>query len=332
MPEVSIIVPVYNGESCLIKCLDSVFKQTLRSFEVIVVNDGSTDDTAAVARSYGNKIHYYEQKNAGQGAARNTGLSNTSGELIAFLDADDYWRSGFLEKCVPFLNEHPECVAVNTGLLARMHDGCEVIHSCFLNEQDIFSEPFVIEDFFAFWAKYDHVRTGSAVIRKSVIDQAGGQRADLRISQDLEYWGYIATYGKWGYIPEPLWVGNSRSAAASSGWFKKYKDRRRLCPSVESWQSRIIPRLKNEDIKWFEIVRGRIASSFAHNKILAGDYLEGLDIIRKYGNKMPRNRLTRLMFLGASLGKYGWLFTCKLIQLKENIKTISLSLKCALSG
>ena len=68
------------------------------------------------------------------------------------------------------------------------------------------------------------------MIRRRAIETAGHQRADLSISQDLEYWGYLATYGKWGFIPKPLWVGAPGQAAKAKGWQNRYHRRRRLCP------------------------------------------------------------------------------------------------------
>ncbi len=327
--KVSVIIPAWNGENSLDLCLNSVLQQTRPAGEVIVINDGSSDGTAETAARFKNRIIYREQANAGQGAARNVGLQIATGEVIAFLDADDYWKPGFLEKCVDFLETSPECVAVNTGLITRMHDGRELIQPESLHRPDSAAEPFVVDDFYPFWAAHDHVRTGSAVIRKNVIDRAGGQRADLRVSQDLEYWGYIATFGKWGYIPEPLWVGNSRSAAIAPGWISKYRKRRRLCPTVESWQKRILPRLTPDQMPWFEIVRGRVAAGYAHNHILGGNPGQARRIVRTYGQAMPENRMTRLLKVGDQMGPPGWWMACRLVVIREYFKAAGLRARSA---
>jgi glycosyltransferase involved in cell wall biosynthesis len=278
-----------------------------------------------VAQDYGNRITYLEQANAGQGAARNAGLKVATGEFVAFLDADDYWQPEFLERCIGFLQQHPEAVAVNTGLITRLHDGTELIHPNLLTGSGAPTKPFVIDNFFTFWAEYDHVRTGSVVIRRSVIERAGGQRADLRISQDLEYWGYIATFGPWGYIPEPLWVGNSRVAARAQGWLRRYRKRRRLCPDVEQWESRVAGRLCSADRASFEIVRGRVAMGYAQNKILGGACKSAHDIVRKYGDSMPYCAMSRLLRLGCRWGRMGWMVACAIIHLHEWSKATRLS-------
>ena len=318
---VSVIIPAYLAEHSLQATLESVFAQELPPREIIVINDGSPDATAEVAKSFGARITYLEQENAGQGAARNAGLQIATGRFIAFLDADDYWLPGFLDACVRFLEQHPEAVAVSTGLTVRLANGEEKTLPRCLTDGSI-QVPRVLHDFYAFWAEQDHVRTGSNVIRKSVIDRAGAQRADLRVSQDLEYWGYIATFGKWGFIPEPLWVGNSRAIGKRIGWLRKYRKRRRLCPSVEAWQSRILPRLLPEQVPYFETVRGRVAAGYAHNMVLATRFEDAYGVFRRYGGTMPENRVVRLMRWGAALGTPGWLTACAVLLARECAKSV----------
>lgn len=91
-PLISCIVPVFNGERYLWEALESIFAQTYRPIEVLVVDDGSTDGTGAVAASYGSRLRYLWQPNAGPAAARNRGLEAARGEFVAFLDADDLWH------------------------------------------------------------------------------------------------------------------------------------------------------------------------------------------------------------------------------------------------
>ena len=94
MPKVSVIVPFYNVEKYIEKCLESLVNQTLQEIEIILVNDGSQDDSEKIAKEfqekYSNKIKYYEKPNGGLGDARNFGINYATGEYIAFLDSDDY--------------------------------------------------------------------------------------------------------------------------------------------------------------------------------------------------------------------------------------------------
>jgi glycosyltransferase involved in cell wall biosynthesis len=106
-PLVSVVVPVYNGERFLASALCSVFEQDYRPFEVIVVDDGSTDGTAGIARSF-RRVRYVYQKNQGPAAARNTGVATARAEYIAFLDADDIWTPKKLSVQMEHLLDHPE--------------------------------------------------------------------------------------------------------------------------------------------------------------------------------------------------------------------------------
>jgi len=107
-PLLSAIVPTYNAAGFLAEAIESIRWQTYQPVEIIVVDDGSTDDTAEVVRGLGGEIRYVEQANAGPAAARNRGLELAQGELIAFLDADDRWPRDKLEIQVPRLLGNPE--------------------------------------------------------------------------------------------------------------------------------------------------------------------------------------------------------------------------------
>jgi glycosyltransferase involved in cell wall biosynthesis len=105
---VSCIVPAYNAERYLREALDSIFAQTYRPIEVIVVDDGSTDRTAAIVAEYGQPVVYLHQPNAGHGAARNRGVEVAHGEYLAFLDADDLWHPEKLTRQVARFEVRPE--------------------------------------------------------------------------------------------------------------------------------------------------------------------------------------------------------------------------------
>jgi glycosyltransferase involved in cell wall biosynthesis len=105
---VSCIVPVYNGERFLAEALDSILAQTHRPFEIIVIDDGSTDGTPEVIAGYAGRVRYQRQENAGVAAARNAGLELASGELIAILDADDLWHPEKLARQSARFEARPE--------------------------------------------------------------------------------------------------------------------------------------------------------------------------------------------------------------------------------
>ena len=113
---VSVIIPLYNKERFIARAIRSVCAQTFGNFELIVIDDGSTDRGADLARQYGDsRVRVISQDNAGPGAARNTGIGAANGELLAFLDADDEWLPDFLKQGVAILNQHPEAASVTSG-------------------------------------------------------------------------------------------------------------------------------------------------------------------------------------------------------------------------
>ena len=113
-PQVSVIIPTYNRAGCLREAVDSVLFQEFRGFELIVVDDGSTDGTSQLLRKYGGSIRVLRQENRGVSAARNAGIAASRGELIAFLDSDDIWLSGKLACQVEFFRWNPEILICQT--------------------------------------------------------------------------------------------------------------------------------------------------------------------------------------------------------------------------
>lgn len=114
-PQVSVIIPAYNQAEYLGEAIQSVLNQTFINYEIIVVDDGSTDNTPNIARQFGSAIRYIQQSNQGLSAARNTAIRHSQAEIIAPLDSDDFWEPEFLEKMLNHLNCHPQAAAVYCG-------------------------------------------------------------------------------------------------------------------------------------------------------------------------------------------------------------------------
>lgn len=117
MPKISIIVPIYNAASYIRRCLDSICSQTEKDWELLLVNDGSTDDSQEIVEAYSKRearIQVYQQENQGQGVARNRALEQARGEFVVFIDADDYVESNYLEQLISAMPGHD--VVQATGL------------------------------------------------------------------------------------------------------------------------------------------------------------------------------------------------------------------------
>lgn len=311
--DLSIIIPVYNKSKLLNRCLDSVFHQTTRySYEVILVDDGSTDDSVEQikARREANII-LFEQQNAGPSVARNKGVELAHGKYCAYLDADDYWMDGFIEKTVSFLEEHGECVAVNVAQRHLTVSGQHVAPACFQE----YSAPFVLDDFFSFWAEYMHVCTGSVVISTNVVRETGGMRSDLRITEDLEFWALVSTYGRWVFIPELLFVSDGMDVISNQqDWLKKMQIRWNNAPSVADWEKRIVLRVMPTEA--YKKARGRIARNLTYCQLLSGRISLARQEALKYGDYFVRDTIGKLMLLCRGCKLLWWLL-CKFLTYRE---------------
>jgi glycosyltransferase involved in cell wall biosynthesis len=115
MAKVSVVIPVYNGTATISRALASVFAQSYSDYEVVVLDDGSTDDTASVLAGYGDRVRIISQPNRGLPGARNAGVRVSGGEYVAFLDDDDEWMPQKLVRSATVLDQDPNCVLVYTG-------------------------------------------------------------------------------------------------------------------------------------------------------------------------------------------------------------------------
>jgi len=316
--DVSVIVPVYNASALVGRCLDSVFGQEGScSIEVILVDDGSTDNSVEIinARPEQDRIRLFRQANSGPSAARNRGIAEARGRYIAFIDADDYWLPGFLNVTTHFLKKHAECVAVS---VAQRHLSTSGEHESPKDWRELApNEGTVLNDFFNFWALHNHICTGSILIRSEVTKATGGMREDLRVCEDLEYWAFLATFGKMGYIPQLLFVSDGSKVTADIGWVAKHLPRWNAAVAIEDWQRRIVERnpmvLKD---KGFITARGRIARNLTYSILMSKRYALARVQIREYGSTFPKDNMSRLLRVGAS-NPLLWLIVSRALVYRE---------------
>jgi glycosyltransferase involved in cell wall biosynthesis len=171
---VSVVIPVFNGEATVARAIESALGQRFDgAFEVIVVNDGSTDATADVLRAFGDRIRVIEQDNRGVSAARNAAIRAARGGLIALLDADDYWFPLMLAHAVPVFERDPACVLeFGDGVLI---DGAGRTVDALFVPADQRHAPALDEMLRTVW----HIRTNTVVIRRSALEQIGGFPEDF---------------------------------------------------------------------------------------------------------------------------------------------------------
>ncbi len=151
MAKVSTIIPAYNAERTIAQAIDSALSQDFENHEVVVVNDGSTDSTAAILKRYGNNIQVITQRNSGLSAARNAGVRRSTSDYLAFLDADDIWVPGKLKTMVSALERHPLASLVFSEYSYLDRNGAECGGSAFGDvaglEQLMSERPFPVLSF-----------------------------------------------------------------------------------------------------------------------------------------------------------------------------------------
>ncbi len=309
---------MYNGSLLIKRCLDSTFSQIGNyDLEVIIIDDGSTDNSASIVHNYSKPVKFLQQSNRGPAAARNRGIEVATGEYMAFLDADDYWEPGFLDATAGFMEHNTEAAAVSVGQLHKIPGKPDTVAPAILmNNCDKSSKLILLSDFFTFWAEHNHVCTGSVLMRTDIVKQTGGQRPELRITEDLEFWAYLATFGKWGFIPKVLFVSDGGKVTRQRGWLEKNKIRWASAPMVEAWETRIIQRIEKPLTNGYLYARGRIAGNLAYSMILSSRTSLAKETILKYKRYLRRNKLN-LLLIAASRNNYIWDLLCLLLRTRE---------------
>jgi glycosyltransferase involved in cell wall biosynthesis len=222
----SVILSVFNREVYLRDALDSVFRQTRPPDEIIVIDDGSTDRSAEVARSYGGRIHCVSQANQGIGGARNTGIALAKGDLMALLDSDDIWEDRKMERQCDLLAARPELDLV----FCRMKP--------FASPDLAATEKRIVDG-----RETDAFNASSMLARRHVYDRTGPYETNLRVGEFVSWFGRAQEKGiRFEVVPEVLLhrrvhTGNSVNDRAAKVDYlrllKRQLDRRRAVPGVK---------------------------------------------------------------------------------------------------
>lgn len=201
MSNVSVVIPLYNKGPHIRRAMDSALAQTFEDFEVIVVDDGSTDDGASIVRSYADpRIRLVCQENAGVSAARNRGITEAKSERIAFLDADDEWRPHFLETVLDLQRRYPEAGAYYTAW--EQCENGQISRAAFMDCCKLMKEG-LYDDYFNRVASCDIMRmwTSALMVPRNVFDVVGNFPVGVRRGQDQHLWTRIALYYRIAWSP-----------------------------------------------------------------------------------------------------------------------------------
>ena len=197
MPLVSIVIPVYNGERFLRESLESVFAQTFQDYEVLCVDDGSTDGSPALLKEYGARVRVIRQANAGQSAARNAGVEAAVGRFVAFLDQDDRWYPSKLAQQVATLNAEPDVVLVHCNYDKMDSSGHMLAAGVALAERaSALASPLgrLVGEALIF--------PSAMLVRRDVFQRVGGFGPELRGYEDFDLIARLKLEGRFVLVPE----------------------------------------------------------------------------------------------------------------------------------
>lgn len=224
----SVIIPLYNKAPYVAKTLQSVFDQTFSDWELIVVNDGSTDNSLQVATEVvdgvsekfpAGKLNIISQNNSGVSTARNNGVAASHGEYVCFLDADDWWETTFLEEMDKLITEFPEAGIYGTNYFIEKNNVPKIAPIAF---DDGFKSGYI--DYIQVYSRYLCMPLTSITIaiRRNVFEEMQGFNPKLRLGEDFDLWLRIALKYKVSMVNKPLAYYNQDVDLNNRGVRKRY--------------------------------------------------------------------------------------------------------------
>lgn len=238
-PTITAVIPAFNSAAYIKDAVESIRAQTFPINEIIIVDDGSTDNTKDIIRTLGDDIHYIFQDNAGPSAARNRGIREASSELIAFLDADDQWTKTKTEQQVSIFDRHPEMVLV-AGDMSEIDTQDRIIvpsvlqkHDLLFRFQELNGRP--VPNALAFLMRINFIPTGTVLARRNALLEAGCFPEDIRYGEDLALWARIASRHAISCVPGVLMLRRQHGQNVTQDTLPLFRDLVNVCIRVREW-------------------------------------------------------------------------------------------------
>jgi len=277
-PTVSVILPVYNSASTLARAIDSILTQTSSDYEIIVVDDGSTDDIDRAIAPYLDRLRFIRQPNRGASAARNTACRSARGQLLAFLDADDFWHPRKLEIQLAVFASRPDIVLCWTLFRRHRSDGPPPIDAI----PAVPPAEYVSSFDALFLAPY--LGTPTVMLRKDRFMEVGGFREDLQSAEDVDMWLRASYQRSIAMVSIPLayvvFKANSLTSLHRDGTFKdNLQVIEDFCESHPSYAVRSGSVVRR--------ARSKVCEDWASSVLIKGDF----DLARKLLLRSLRDRI-----------------------------------------
>lgn len=222
--KISAVIPAYNSAAFITDAIKSILKQSYPVYEIIVIDDGSSDDTYALVQALSANIRYHKQENRGPAAARNQGITMAQGEWIAFLDADDQWTHDKIKLQLATLARYPELHLI-AGDMTEIDEDNQVLTPSVLDKHRLLTgylkdqgQPIACA--LAKLLAKNFIPTGTVLVRRDTLLAVGMFNETIRYGEDLELWAKIAAYYPISCLPEILMLrrlhGHNATQASAS--------------------------------------------------------------------------------------------------------------------
>lgn len=204
MRKISIVIPLYNKRDTILQTIESIRRQTYQHFEIVVIDDGSTDGSAEIVEKIvDSRIRLIRQQNAGVSVARNRGIKESHGEYIAFIDADDEWCPAYLETQNELISLYPTCSIFSTGYAYKNEN--EILKDSIINGIRFSESHGVLDNYFEVASKSNPpLWTSAVVVKKSALIKVGGFPIGVSTGEDLMTWAKLACFYKIAYRKQSL--------------------------------------------------------------------------------------------------------------------------------
>lgn len=204
-PIISVIIPTYNRKNIILEAINSVLQQEPKNYEILLIDDGSTDGTEEYIKSLNLPIRYIRKENGGVSSARNKGIEMAEGSHVAFLDSDDVWLPNILNTQFKYLESHPgiplvycdQYIEADGKILPETRFGRAISA-----DKNVMQKRFYLPGF----VQHLPIHISSTMTRKSLFEEIGCFNEDLKIHEDIELWNRISEKYDLGYIEQPLAV------------------------------------------------------------------------------------------------------------------------------
>ena len=294
---ISVIIPTYNGEQYIKRAIESVIDQSYKNTEILVIDDGSTDKTADLVKSYGDLVNYFYKDNGGVSSARNLGLKNAKGDYIAFLDTDDFWHKDKLQLQFQCLQTYPDNYLCHTKVTVISRNDKPILtkeinfESCEVrNFNDLFLHPYIA--------------TSSVMFKSTIFNLVESFDETLQTAEDIDLYLRATLNRKYCFVNLPLTFKYFNPLGLSESTQSYIDNLKVLDTFLESNKS-----FKNQNMRLIKSVYSKVLVNY-------GNYLLSIDrvsdarkiILRsaKYSIKTQAFKLYLKSFLTKSIREKLW--------------------------